>query len=174
MHASRMVLALCCLTVLMAAAADQIVEDKERRFQLSCPENWKVDGPKTGWFGNITMMPPEGEGIVITVMSSEIAKGITPAADAAERMKNLSLNIVGFRLIDKTESKFAGLPAYKVHFAAKGKEEEIYNERYFFYEGTMGYQIEAAGKKSLYDKFLKDAQAVMNTFKFTAATKEKK
>jgi len=147
-----------CLVTLAASGAEKTVTDKERGFEITFPEAWIVEQPTN----------------IRTVSAKAADAKVKLGIDTQELKDGMTLkDFVDFKFADKdkdsvkiVETKLAGVDARKVTITFGGF---LVVENYCIVANRRSYCIFFEMMKSDSDKYAKDIDAIVKSFKLIEA-----
>lgn len=149
-----------------AIGADKTVSNKQFGFEITFPETWIEDlhlrehivlqwaSPKAVKAALIA---------VVNVIAIDMEKGET-AKEFVDKCLKADESLQR-ELVSKTESKISEVNAMIVTFEISDETPVFKRVQYVLVSGKRGYLITAAAQKDDYDKYAKDIDAIVKSFK---------
>ena len=160
------VLVLCAtFATFGASGADKPVSNKELGFEVTFPETWTVIEKKIKKIEDIHLgvlaLSPTATGATssanLELCVSDVNEGTT--------LKAFVENMKVVQPAEKTELQIGGIEAYKLVSKGGAPERPTKYVSYFLVRGARGYFIGFSALKDDYDKYAKDIDTIVKSFK---------
>ena len=159
----------CC-----ARAADKTVTNKELGFEITFPEAWQAveTPPKARVF---CIKAPNEAGCKgssnVSVIRYEVKENEVLNDLVNEAKQGLKDDLKFFNVIEQIEFELAGVKAFKFIYVGEGTKtkDRFKISNYHLIKGTRGYIISAGGLEADFDKYAKDIDIIVKSFKLIDA-----
>ncbi|HLX63045.1 MAG TPA: PsbP-related protein [Planctomycetota bacterium] len=158
------------LAMLAASGADKTVTNKEQGFEITFPYTWRMQLKRNKDLGAFGELGEDRSQAMLFVMSME--KGAIATLKDHVNAVYVEGGALNYKITEKVEQTLAGVAAFKITYERDTVEYKSARGKFVDYAliaNDRVYTIVAQAPKDDYDKYAKDIDAIVKSFKLIEA-----